>query len=117
MKSAAIALIIASVAAPAFAKDKVTDVDYMRASRCAGLATSIDGVVDPASLTSFLKSEQGSRAPYVIDRGREEFQRGKKEGKSADRRERLTAELTGACQAYLGGATSLAKQGSGAANP
>lgn len=118
MKYAVIALAIASVAAPAFAASKMTDVDYLRASRCKGLATSIEGVVDPAALTSLLKAERGARATYVVDRGEEEFNKARKEGKSADRRERLTAELTGACQAYLGGATSVAKQGKDAAtNP
>ena len=56
-------------------------------------------------------------ATYIVDRGEEEFQRARKEGKSADRKERLTAELTGACQAYLGEATSVAKQGKDVANP
>lgn len=117
MKYAVIALVAASFAAPAVAADKITDVDYLKASRCAGLASSIDGVVDPAALTSFVKAERGARPTYVIDRGQEEFQRAKKEGKSADRRERLTAELSGACQAYVGGATSVAKQGSDVSNP
>lgn len=116
MKYVVIAIATAAFAAPAFASEKVTDVDYLKASRCAGLATSIDGVVDPSALTSFVKSERGARATYVIDRGQEEFQRAKKEAKSADRKERLTAELNGACQAYLGGATNMAKQGSNAVN-
>ena len=117
MKYVAIALVATAFAGSAYASEKVTDVDYLRASRCAGLATSIEGVVDPAALTSFIKAERGARATYVIDRGQEEFQRAKKEGKSEDRKTRLTAELTGACQAYLGGATSVAKQGSNVANP
>lgn len=117
MKYAVIALVAAAFAAPAYASDKVTDVDYLKANRCAGLATSIEGVVDPAALTSFVKAERGARPTYVVDRGQEEFQRAKKEGKSQDRKARLTAELTGACQAYLGGATSVAKQGSNVVNP
>ena len=117
MKYAVIALAAAAFAAPTFASAKVTDVDYLRASRCAGLATGIEGVVDPAALTSFGKAARGARPPHVVDRGQEEFMRAKKEAKSADRRARLTAELTGACQAYMGGATSVAKQGSNDANP
>ena len=117
MKYAVIALVATAFAGSAFASEKVTDVDYLKANRCAGLATSIEGVVDPAALNSFVKAERGARASYVVDRGEEEFKRGKKEGKSQDRKERLTAELTGACQSYLGGATSVAKQGKTVSNP
>jgi hypothetical protein len=110
MKYAVIALAVAAIAAPAFASDKVTDVDYLKANRCKGLATSIEGVVDPAALNSFIKAERGARAAYIVDRGNEEFERARKEARSADRKPRLTAELTGACQAYLGSATSVAKE-------
>lgn len=117
MKYAVIALAIAAVAGSASAAPKLTDVDYLRANRCKGLATSIEGVVDPAALNSLIKSERGARATYVVDRGEEEFQRARKEAKSQDRKARLTAELTGACRAYLGEATSVAKQGKDVANP
>lgn len=117
MKYAVIALAITAVAGSASAAGKMTDVDYLRANRCKGLATSIEGVVDPAALNSVIKAERGARATYIVDRGEEEFQRAKKEGRSADRKARLTAELTGACQAYLGDATSVAKQGKDVANP
>ena len=111
MKFAVIALVAATFAAgAASASEKVSDVDYLKANRCKGLATSIEGVVDPAALTSFIKSERGTRASYIVVRGDEEFQRARKEAKSADRKERLTTELTSACQAYLGAATNVAKQ-------
>ena len=111
MKFAVIALVAATFAAgAASASEKVTDVDYLKANRCKGLATSIDGVVDPAALTSFIKAERGTRASYIVNRGDEEFQRARKEAKSADRKERLTTELTTACQAYVGPTTNVAKQ-------
>jgi hypothetical protein len=111
MKFAVIALGAATFAAgAASAGEKVTDVDYLKANRCKGLATSIDGVVDPAALNSFIKAERGARASYIVNRGDEEFQRARKEAKSGDRRERLTAELTTSCQAYLGAASNVAKQ-------
>jgi len=111
MKYAVIALALAAFAgSAASAAEKVTDVDFLKANRCKGLATSIDGVVDPAALTSFIKAERGARASYVIERGNEEFQRARKEAKSQDRKERLTAELTGACQAYLGDGAAVAKR-------
>lgn len=111
MKFAVIVLAAATFAAgAASASDKVTDVDYLKANRCKGLATSIDGVVDPAALSSFIKAERGARASYIVNRGEEEFQRARKEGKSADRKERLTKELTTSCQAYVGPSTNVAKQ-------
>jgi hypothetical protein len=111
MKFAVIALVAATFAAgAASAAEKVTDIDYLKANRCKGLATSIDGVVDPAALNSFIKAERGARAAYILDRGDEEFQRARKEAKSSDRKERLTAELTTSCQAYLGQASNVAKR-------
>lgn len=111
MKFAVMALVAATFAAgAAAASERVTDVDYLRANRCKGLAASIDGVVDAAALNSFIKAERGARANYVISRGDEEFQRARKEARSADRRERLTAELSTSCQAYLGGAKGVTKQ-------
>ncbi len=111
MKFAAIALAVAAVAAgSASASEKVTDVDYMKAGRCKGLATGLSGVVDPSALDAFMKAERGARAPYVVERADSEFQRARREAKSADRKDRLTAELTGACQAYLATGASMARQ-------
>lgn len=112
MKFATLTLVAASLiagSASAGSRD-VTDVDYLKANRCKGLATSISGVVDTSSLDSFIKSERVGRHTYVVDRGDEEFNRARKEAKSQDRKERLTAELTGPCQAYLSGPSNVAKQ-------
>jgi hypothetical protein len=111
MKFAVIALAAATFAAgAASAAERISDVDYLKANRCKGLATSIDGVIDPAALNSFIKAERGARASYIVNRGDEEFQRARREAKSSDRKERLTAELTGSCQAFLNSPTSVAKQ-------
>jgi hypothetical protein len=111
MKYAIIALVTALAAgSTATAAGKVTDVDFLKANRCKGLATTLTGVVDTASLDAFIKAERGARQPYVIDRAGEEFAKAKKEARSEDRKERLTAELTGGCQAYLGDSSSVAKQ-------
>lgn len=112
MKFAALTLIAATLAAgsASAASSNVTDVDFLKANRCKGLATSLTGVVDTASLDSFIKSERIGRHTFIVDRAGEEFNRARKEAKSADRKERLTAELTGPCQAYLGGSSNVAKQ-------
>lgn len=113
MKFAAIAIVAASTLAttsPAFAAERVSDLDYMRASRCKGLATTLTGVVDTGAIDTFLKSARGSRAPMVLDRAENEFERAKREARSEDRKARLTAELTGSCSAYLGEPSSVAKR-------
>ena len=106
----ALAATVFAAAGAASASDKVTDVDFLKANRCKGLAASLTGVVDTASLDSFIKTERGTRPLYVMERAGAEFARAKREARSQDRKERLTAELTGGCQAYLGPASSIAKQ-------
>ena len=108
MKYAVIAIAIAAFAGSASAAERFTDVDYLRANRCKGLATGLQGVIDPAAFAAVIKAERGARAAYIMDRAEDEFDKAKREAKSADRRERLTAELTNSCQAYLGGSTSVA---------
>jgi hypothetical protein len=111
MKISIIALaVVLTAGSAASAAEKVTDVDFLRANRCKGLATTLTGVVDPASLNAFIKAESGARAPYVLERASEEFTRAKREARGEDRKDRLTAELTGPCQAYFGPASNVAKQ-------
>ena len=51
MKFAIIALAAATFAAgAASASDKVTDLDFLKANRCNGLAATLTGVVDAGSL-------------------------------------------------------------------
>ena len=110
MKYAVIAIVTVFAAGSAMASDKVTDIEFLKANRCKGLAATLTGVVDTQSLDNFIKTEARARAPYVMERASEEFARAKREAKGTDRRERLTGELTGACQAYLGPASNVAKQ-------
>ena len=110
MKYAIIAIAVVFAAGSAAASDKVTDVDFLKANRCKGLATTLSGVVDTQGLDAFIKAERGARAPYVVERASEEMAKAKKEAKFDDRKERLTAELAGPCQAYLGGPSNVAKQ-------
>ena len=55
-------------------------------------------------MDAFLKTEGRSRTTFVMDRGKAEFDRAKREGKTdnAERKARLTAELNGPCQVYKG---------------
>jgi hypothetical protein len=104
MKITAMTLVVLSLAAAgsASASSNVTDVDYMKASRCKGLATGL-GSTDTASLDAFLKTEGRSRSDVIIEKANEEFSRAKREASLADARDRLTAELNGPCMAYMGG--------------
>lgn len=109
MKIAAVAVVVSALAAGS-ASAAVSDVDYLKANRCKGLAAGIEGVVATEGFSQFIKAERGARPMYIMERADREFQRARREAKSRDSRERLTAELTGPCQAYLGGPTSVAKQ-------
>mgnify|MGYP006181411277 CR=1 FL=1 len=82
MKIVAAALVVAALTAGSAAAAEVTDVDFLKANRCKGLATSIEGVVDVAALNTFIKSERGARANYIVDRADTEFKRARKEAKS-----------------------------------
>ncbi len=109
MKTTIIAMTAALLASgAASAAAKVSDVDFLRANRCKGLAMTLSGVVDPQTLDSFIKAERGSRMPYVVERAEAEFQRAKKEARAEERKTRLSAELSGPCQAYVSeGQTTL----------
>ncbi|MDF2900526.1 MAG: hypothetical protein K0Q62_585 [Phenylobacterium sp.] len=103
MKLIAIAVAATGMlAAAGSAAAAVSDVEYLKASRCKGLAESGLAQVDTAALDAFMKSERSGRAPYVLERSKVEYDKAKREAKtdSGDRKARLTAELSGPCQVY-----------------
>lgn len=111
MKIFTISVFAMSVAAGAAsaAQSSMTDVEYIKASRCAGIAKTLTNVVDSGQLADLVKAERGVRADYVIGRAGDAFEQGRKEAKKEARRETLTAELSGPCAALLGHST-LAKR-------
>ena len=108
MKTAAIALAAVGLftAGAASASDRVSDLDYMKASRCKGLATGLGA--DSAGLDAFLKEQGRSRSQIVVDRGEDEMTRGKREASKSDSKDRVSAELTGPCMAYAGSSKGVA---------
>jgi len=108
MKTSAIALAAVGLlaAGAASASDRVSDVDYMRAARCKGLATGLGS--DTSGLDAFLKAQARSRAPYVLDHGQEEMDRAKRQAARAELKDRTSAELAGPCTAYTGQAKDMA---------
>ena len=108
MKTAAIVLAAVGLlaAGAASASDRVSDVDYMKANRCKGLAAGLGA--DSAGLDAFLKEQSVSRSSIVVDRGDEEMARGKREAKRSDSKDRVNAELSGPCLAYSGSSKGVA---------
>jgi hypothetical protein len=109
MKTTAILLVTLglAVAGAAAAADRMTDVDYLKANRCRGIAEGL-GAGDAASLDSLIKAEGRSRVEIVYAKGQQELARGKKEASGADSKERLTAELNGPCMALTAGGRASA---------
>jgi hypothetical protein len=83
----------------------VSDVDYLRASRCGGIAAGIGA--DSSAIDAYLKAAGQSRSTTIIDRGAEEFAKAKREGKG-EGKARLSAELSGACAAYTAKSQAVA---------
>lgn len=105
---AAVSLAIAgTVAGAAQSASRLTDVDYLKANRCKGLATSL-GVSDTASLDALIKAQGLTRPEVIYEQGQREEARGKKEASHTDGKERLTAELNGPCVAFLSGGKETA---------
>jgi len=101
MKFAAVLLVAAGLATAGAASASTikTDLDYLKASRCKGLATGLGA--DTANLDAALKAESRVRAEVIIDRGKDEMDRAKHQAADANMKDRLTAELNGPCMAYL----------------
>ena len=89
-------------AGSAMAAAQVTDVDFIKASRCRGIATS--SAVDTADLDAWLKAARRSRTTSVMDRAAVAEDAGRREAKTtnAERKARLATELSGPCQAFKG---------------
>jgi hypothetical protein len=94
----------AAAAAGAASAASGTDTDYLRASRCKGLASGALGQVDTAALDAYLKAEGRRRTTNVLDRGQEALDKAKREAARSNeaRKAQLTAELNGPCQVYKG---------------
>ena len=109
MKTAAIVLAALgiTVAGVATAADRLSDIDYLKANRCRGIAAGL-GVTDTASLDALIKSEGRTRMEMVYARGQQEMERAKRDAGYGDSKQRLTAELNGPCAAFLSGGRETA---------
>lgn len=103
MKLAAIALAglaLAAAGTSAAASSQVSDVDFLKANRCKGIAAGVGA--DTAGVDAFIKTQGASRLDYVLDKGHEEYLRAKRQTSDANMKDRLNAELATSCTAYMG---------------
>ncbi|HEY8572642.1 hypothetical protein [Phenylobacterium sp.] len=107
MKTAAILIagLSLAVAGAAVASPRVSDLDYLRASRCKGIAETAG--VDTAGVDALLKTAKMSRLDVIRQRGEAELARAKREARGS-LKEKVTAELSGGCAAYMGGPEEFA---------
>jgi hypothetical protein len=111
MKTAifAIAAVALFAAGSASASDRITDAQFLKAARCAGLAKAVPGVLDGQALDAFYKQASVQRGPAVMDRADAESDRARREAKGSGK-ERATAELSGFCAALLSDPSSVARK-------
>jgi hypothetical protein len=99
------ALLAASAAAPAFAADRISDGELVRASRCLGLTKAANlGASDATALQAFVKTQSKGRDPLVRDRVEAAEQAAKSQAGKAkdDVKASLIAERDGACKTVVG---------------
>lgn len=92
-------------AGSASAASKMSDLQYLQAARCRGLATSEAlGKLDTTGLDAMLKQESASRAPAVRSSAQKKLISAREQGDAATAAEkgRLLAERASNCAIYLG---------------
>ena len=88
------------------ASARMSDQEFIRANRCAGLigSAALDGgPQDTAEIEAKLRTEANSRPGFVADMGERARSSASREARhaSAERKARLVAERDGVCRAYL----------------
>jgi hypothetical protein len=92
----------AATSASALAAERLSDQAFIKANRCAALASSEAlGPMDTTAISATLKTQGKGRQPVVVTMAQEEATSARRQAKSADNKDRLQAELNGACVAYL----------------
>ncbi|MDB5446447.1 MAG: hypothetical protein JWQ97_1764 [Phenylobacterium sp.] len=106
MTLAAVSLAAAASTAAAAAPSPASDMDYLKASRCRGIAAGMGA--DAAGLDAYLKAQGVVRAPNILERGEQERDHAKRQARGGEGKERLAAELAGPCIAYMAPAKAVA---------
>ena len=87
-----------AAAAAAPASDQVTDIAFLKANRCRGLAAGLAS--DTAGFDAFIKSQDRYRAPVVGQLAGEEQDKARREARNPQRAAKAQSELSDLCQAY-----------------
>ena len=103
IRIAAISLFAAATAfaGAATAADSMSDVAFIAASRCEGLAQGAK--IDAAALKKMLINQEGARSQYVLDKANEVRDDAKRQASHAQgyAAQTVNDELHGPCAAYL----------------
>ena len=100
-----------TVSGSALAAQSVTDMDYIKASRCKGLADG-SGLTDTKGLDDYLKAAGRRRIELAQDRAQSEYDRARRSTRSDEGKAHYAAELAGACAPYMNGGQMTASTGS-----
>lgn len=100
-----LALAATTAASAAYAQPtRLTDVEYLQAARCAGLAAAENlGAMDTSSIDALLKAEGRGRASYIADKADAARDQARRAANRAgtERKSGFVAERAGACQRYF----------------
>ena len=100
----AIALTCAVATTASARATHLTDVEYLQAARCSGLAASEAlGAMDTAAIEAMLKAESRGRVGFILDRADKARADAKRLADRAkpERRAGLLAERTNTCARYF----------------
>jgi hypothetical protein len=103
--SLAVAAASAAAAVAAIPVAYASDVDYLRASRCRGIAEGVGA--DGATLAAYLKQQEVARDAAIVQQGETARAQAKRQAKGSAKPQ-LEAELAGACAAYTGSPSTMA---------
>ncbi|WP_091740564.1 hypothetical protein [Phenylobacterium immobile] len=106
--TAAICAAIAATSLAGTASAAVSDSDYIRASRCKGIAAGLG--VDAAELTGFVRAEGRTRLPVISEQAAAAEMKGRKSAAKAESKAKFETELSGVCAAYAGAPKAVAQR-------
>ncbi len=100
----ACAALALTVATPVLAAPRLTDSQFVQASRCQALAKASSlGAADSAAFGGLIKAQRQLRADHIVDKAVEAASAASRQARRADNADRpdLIAERDGPCQALL----------------
>lgn len=106
IKAVALCATIAATAFAGAASAAVSDSDYIRASRCKGIAQGLGA--DVTDLAGFVRAEGRTRLPAVSEQAAQAEMKARRAAAKADSKAKFEIELSGACAAYAGAPKAVA---------